>query len=125
MKRSERSELARSKWRRHIEACLRSGKTVSAWCDSNGISAKQWYYWRQRLVPEKLPARQAQRLIPVRVVSSETKATKARKANDAGFSTPRNDREPSVMRIDIAGVSLHVAARTEIGWLTQLLKALT
>jgi len=40
-------------WARMIEECENSGKTVSDWCEANGVGYKNYFY-RKRRVREKL-----------------------------------------------------------------------
>lgn len=37
-------------WRERISECRRSGMTVAAWCEKQGISDKTYYYWHRKLV---------------------------------------------------------------------------
>lgn len=124
MTKSGRSQLARAKWQRHIAACLRSGQSVAEWCESNDVSAKQWYFWRKLLAPENAlgTAGKAQRLIPVSVTRSDSTERHVSK-----FTSPVRTKADGfeVIRIDKAGASLQVVAGTDVSWLAQLLRALT
>ena len=37
-------------WQERIRECRGSGKTVSAWCEEQGISEKTYYYWHRKLM---------------------------------------------------------------------------
>src|SRR5882724_13679003 len=41
-------ELAQE-WRERLEDYAQSEMTVQEWCDFNGVSTHQYYYWRRRL----------------------------------------------------------------------------
>ena len=36
-------------WQERISECRRSGMTVTAWCETQGISDKTYYYWHRKL----------------------------------------------------------------------------
>ena len=36
-------------WQERISECRRSGMTVAAWCEEQGISDKTYYYWHRKL----------------------------------------------------------------------------
>ena len=36
-------------WQERISECRRSGITVAAWCEKQGISEKTYYYWHRKL----------------------------------------------------------------------------
>lgn len=36
-------------WRERLEDYAQSEMTVQEWCDFNGVSTAQYYYWRRRL----------------------------------------------------------------------------
>ena len=36
-------------WQERIRECRRSGMTVTAWCEKQGISDKTYYYWHRKL----------------------------------------------------------------------------
>ena len=36
-------------WQERISECRRSGMTVTAWCEKQGISDKTYYYWHKKL----------------------------------------------------------------------------
>lgn len=37
------------KWAEIVRACRNSGKTVSAWCNENGLNKKTYYYWHRKV----------------------------------------------------------------------------
>jgi hypothetical protein len=36
-------------WRKRLDDCANSGKTVVYWCHRNNVSVHQYYYWKRRL----------------------------------------------------------------------------
>ena len=42
--------------RSHIEACRKSGLTVSDYCAQNGLVKSCYYYWLKQLAPANKPA---------------------------------------------------------------------
>ena len=36
-------------WQERVNECRRSGMTVTAWCEKQGISDKTYYYWHRKL----------------------------------------------------------------------------
>ena len=36
-------------WRKRLDECAKSGKTVVYWCYLNNVSVHQYYYWKRRL----------------------------------------------------------------------------
>lgn len=44
-------EVRLSNWKAVIEQCQSrpKGQTIASWCQENGISAKQYYYWQRRV----------------------------------------------------------------------------
>jgi transposase len=49
--------LTRQRWQQRLERFRRSGLTVSAFCESEGVSTASFYTWRRRLQsdPDRLP----------------------------------------------------------------------
>jgi transposase-like protein len=114
MNMQERSQATQALWRKRIEACQRSGKSISAWCRENDVSFTQWQFWRKRLAPaaksrqsgdttDKSPV---QRFIPL-------------------YVAPVVDPDPRSIRIDTSAGALHIVTGTDIHWLAGLLKALS
>jgi transposase len=65
----------RQRWQQRLERFRRSGLTVPAFCDREGISAAAFYAWRRRLQHDPaLPAAADPRLVPVRFVTPPTSA---------------------------------------------------
>ena len=44
-------------WQERIGEQKQSGQTIRAFCEERGLSAAQFYYWRQRLRPAARPVR--------------------------------------------------------------------
>ena len=42
-------EVRLQQWRKTVQECRSSGKTIKAWCDENQINIKTYYHW-QKLV---------------------------------------------------------------------------
>lgn len=42
--------------RSHIEACAKSGLSVSDYCTQNGLVKSSYYYWYKRLTMENTPS---------------------------------------------------------------------
>lgn len=36
-------------WTKLLNECYNSGMTKKAWCEENGVSAKQFFYWQRRV----------------------------------------------------------------------------
>lgn len=46
----------RNEWKQKFEQYRSSGKTVSSWCQEQGITYHMFYYWRKKLgPPDSLP----------------------------------------------------------------------
>ena len=43
-------EALLQEWRVRIGECRASGKSVKAWCETQGISIKTYYYWEKQFV---------------------------------------------------------------------------
>src|SRR5690349_3074164 len=58
----------RQRWQQRLERFRRSGLTVPAFCDREGISAASFYAWRRRLRDDpNPPATESPRVVPVRL----------------------------------------------------------
>jgi transposase len=92
-------------WQQRLERFRRSGLTVSAFCDREGISVASFYLWRRRLQHDlPAPAADAPRLVPVRLVT-------------APAST-------SVELVLPSGCILRLPSDCDLDWLRQLLPLL-
>ena len=55
MKVSEMKRLVRlSEWRSLIIQRSKSGQSIRAWCEENGFTEQQYYYWLRRVRNEAL-----------------------------------------------------------------------
>lgn len=36
-------------WKKIIEAARSSGKPIQEWCEDNGVSARNYYYWNKKI----------------------------------------------------------------------------
>jgi transposase len=60
----------RHAWQQRLDRFRRSGLTVAAFCDREGVSAASFYAWRRRLGLAADPAPEpGPRFVPVRLVS--------------------------------------------------------
>ena len=55
-------------WRKRIDDCAKSGKTVVDWCYYNKVSVHQYYYWKRRLAAEPPKSTPQPPLIPVDIL---------------------------------------------------------
>src|SRR5262245_40380126 len=95
----------RQRWQQRLDRFHRSGLTVPAFCDREGISPASFYAWRRRLQHDPAPAAADEpRLVPVRLVTPPA-------------SAPVELLLPS-------GVVLRLAPDTDLAWLRQLLPVL-
>jgi len=92
-------------WQQRLERFRRSGLTVTAFCDREGISLASFYAWRRRLQRDSSPhAADAPRLVPVRLVTPPV-------------SAPVELLLPS-------GCVLRLSPDCDLAWLRQLLPVL-
>ena len=52
-------------WARILNECMNSGMSKTAWCQANGISEKQFFYWQRILRREAYEASQNPSLLAV------------------------------------------------------------
>ena len=45
-------------WRKILNECMNSGMSKTAWCQANGVSEKQFFYWQRILRRESYEASQ-------------------------------------------------------------------
>ena len=38
-----------SEWGKRVEACRKSGQTVSQWCKENGVAVSTYYVWQRKV----------------------------------------------------------------------------
>ncbi len=57
-------------WRKRLDECAKSGKTVVYWCYLNNVSVHQYYYWKRRLAVAPPQATQKPEFLPVQVVEA-------------------------------------------------------
>ncbi len=90
------------RWQQRLERFRRSGLSVPAFCDHEGISAASFYAWRCRLQHDPAPpTSDTPRLVPVRLVTPSAGA-------------PVELLLPS-------GLVLRLSPDTDLDWLRQLL----
>jgi transposase len=96
---------ARQRWQQRLERFHRSGLTVPAFCDREGISAASFYAWRRRLQYDPSPpASNTPRLVPVRLI-------------------PPAARAPVELLLP-SGLVLRLPPDTDLRWLRQVLDLL-
>lgn len=71
---SARTEYRMKEWREKIKEFRASGMTVKAWCETNGINIKTYYYWLRKIRVEICEKTETQAIIPVQIHSRETAA---------------------------------------------------
>lgn len=57
-------------WRKRLDDCANSGKTVVYWCHLNHVSVHQYYYWKRRLALAPPPPAAMPEFVPVDVVET-------------------------------------------------------
>ncbi len=66
-------EIRCQQWKLIIEECLASGMSKRAWCEANGVSDKQFYYWQRVLRREAyLDMQSSQKSLPDKVPSTSS-----------------------------------------------------
>jgi transposase len=101
-----RPDLAtRQRWQQRLDRFRRSGLTVLAFCEREGVSAAAFYAWRRRLRLDPAPlASDTPDLVPVRLVTPPG-------------SAPVELLLPS-------GLVLRLPSEVDLGWLRRLLALL-
>jgi hypothetical protein len=95
----------RQRWHERLERFRQSDLTVSAFCESEGMSTASFYTWRRRLQREPDPAAADKpRLVPVRLVAPAA-------------ASPVELLLPS-------GVVVRLSPDCDLAWLRQLLPLL-
>ncbi len=93
------------RWRQRLQRFARSGLTVTAFCDREGISSASFYAWQRRLRHDPAPPRDdAPHFVPVHLVTPP--------------DTPIELLLPS-------GLVLRLAPGVDLAWLRQVLGVLT
>jgi hypothetical protein len=52
-------------WRKRLDDCAKSGKTVVYWCYLNQVSVPQYYYWKRKLAAQPTETAPRPEFIPV------------------------------------------------------------
>ena len=60
----QRNGQRRRKWQERILSCQESGKTVTAWCEENGIAASTYYRKLRKMREEMLSSEQ--QIVPLK-----------------------------------------------------------
>jgi transposase len=95
----------RQRWQQRLERFRRSGLTVPAFCNREGISAASFYTWRRRLRHDPAPpAAENPRIVPVHLVSPSANA--------------------SVEVLLPSGLVLRLSPDCDLAWLRQVLPLL-
>ena len=61
-----------SLWRSRLEQCKSSGMTVKAWCETQGCSLNQYYYWKRRFSVSTANLATPSQWVQVNVVETDT-----------------------------------------------------
>jgi hypothetical protein len=57
-------------WRKRLDDCAKSGRSVVDWCGYNHVTVPQYYYWKRRLAVAQPQAPQQPEFLPVQVVET-------------------------------------------------------
>ena len=86
-----RQELA-TEWKDRLEDFALSEMTVQQWCDFNGVSLYQYYYWKRRLATTQKHNTDNPHFLPLGVLSATS------------------SKDPGGITIRIAGAAIEVTA---------------
>jgi putative transposase len=103
-------------WTEKISQCRNSGMTVTAWCESQNINMKSYYYW-QRKVREAASAE----LMKVQNCKSENGLVPS---GWAQLSKVENATVESVLSIDISGCRVTANEKTNSELLAKVCRIL-
>ena len=114
-------------WLRVIHECRTSGLTNRAWCEQNGISLKNYYYWIakiRKLAVEDLPRKQygASLSLPYKTEPAETKGCCFEEVHMPVSAQVRSNGSPDAV-IHVKDISLEVFEHTSDSLLRRLMKA--
>jgi hypothetical protein len=95
-------------WRKRLDDCAKSGRSVVDWCGYNHVTVPQYYYWKRHLAVEPPQPTQKQEFLPVEVVetapiSAATTGVTVRIAGAAIELTPGFD--PATLRAVVVALS--------------------
>jgi hypothetical protein len=62
-------------WGRLLKSFTPGEMTVGEWCDRQGVSKNQYFYWRRRLAAADAERSQSQRFVPVNIVDTTPTST--------------------------------------------------
>ena len=95
-------------WKRQVEECQSSGKSVSAWCEENGLKPKTYYY---RL--NKVRDAVCRELTIIK--SQEIKPSDSPAFAEVSIKRTGSKNEPAItLRIGSAEVDIHNGAETAV-----------
>jgi hypothetical protein len=57
-------------WRKRLDDCAKSGRSVVDWCGYNHVTVPQYYYWKRRLAVASSQPTKKQEFLPVEVVET-------------------------------------------------------
>lgn len=69
-----RKEYRMKEWTEKIKEFRASGMTAKAWCETNGINIKTYYYWLHKIRVKICDETKKQAIIPVQIHSHEAAA---------------------------------------------------
>jgi hypothetical protein len=55
-------------WRKRLDDCAQSGRSVVDWCYYNKVTVPQYYYWKRRLAAEPPQPTHPQEFIPLDIL---------------------------------------------------------
>lgn len=106
----------RQAWRKRFQRFLRSGLSVAAFCETEGVSVPSFYQWRRKLAADGAeavpasPGRSSPAFVPVRMVNTASASlapaaatVEIRLPNGAWVRMPVADRQALEAAIAAAG----------------------
>ena len=114
-------------WLRVIHECRTSGLTNRAWCEQNGISLKNYYYWIakiRKLAVEDIPRKQygVSLPLPCNTEPDEMKSSGFEEVHLPVSTQVRSGGSPDAV-IRVKDISLEVFEHTSDSLLRRLMKA--
>ena len=114
-------------WLQVIHECRASGLTNQAWCEQNGISLKNYYYWIakiRKLAVEDLPRKQygGSLSLPCNTEPAEMKGSGFEEVHLPVATQVRSGGSPDAV-IRVNDISLEVFEHTSDSLLRRLMKA--
>jgi hypothetical protein len=67
-----KTEYRMKQWVERIEECRASGMTAKAWCETNGINIKTYYYWLHKIRVKVCDETETHAIVPLQIHPRET-----------------------------------------------------